>query len=70
MSPTLNSALQHFEHGNTIEMNNSIMFNFYPGLPHTYILLKLVIILRTFASVDIFLSIVFRDWVRGRVVCC
>ena len=64
MSPTLNSALQRFEHGNTIEIHNLIMFNFYPGLPHIYIyiyiLLKLVIILRTFASVD-YLSIIIAE---------
>ena len=36
MSPTLNGsfALQRFECGNTIEIRNGIMFNFYPGLPH------------------------------------
>ena len=37
MSPTLNgsSALQHFECSNVIEIRNGIMFDFYPGLPHT-----------------------------------
>jgi len=36
MSPTPNgsSALQHFEHGNAIEIRNGVMFDFYPGLPH------------------------------------
>ena len=35
MSSALNqsSALQHFEHGNAIEIHNRIMFNFYPGMP-------------------------------------
>ena len=42
MSPTLNGsfALQHFEHGNAVELHNKIMFNFYPGLPHNYIVIK------------------------------
>ena len=33
MSPTLNgsTALQHFEHRNTVEIRNGLMFNFYPG---------------------------------------
>ena len=36
MSPALNgsSALEHFEHGNAIEIRNGIMFDFYPGLLH------------------------------------
>ena len=36
MSPALNGsfALQHFKHGNAVELRNGIMFNFYPGLPH------------------------------------
>ena len=39
MSPALNgsSALQHFEHGNVVEVSkyaNGIMFNFYLGLSH------------------------------------
>ena len=29
-----NSALEHFERSNVIEIHNEIMFNFYPGLPH------------------------------------
>ena len=29
-------ALQHFEHGNVVELHNGIMFDFYPGLPHIY----------------------------------
>ena len=39
MSSTRNesSALQHFDRGNTVEINNGIMFHFYPGLPHMYI---------------------------------
>ena len=38
MSPALNrsSALQHFEHGNVVEISNGIMFDFYPRLPHVY----------------------------------
>ena len=37
MSPALNgsSTLEHFERSTTIEICNRIMFNFYPGLPHT-----------------------------------
>ena len=33
---TLNerSALQHFRYGNTVEIRNGIMFNFYLRLPH------------------------------------
>ena len=36
MSSTLNrsSALQHFEHGNVVEIHNLIVFGFYLGLPH------------------------------------
>ena len=36
MSPSLNGscALQHFEHGNMVELCNRIMFDFYPGLSH------------------------------------
>ena len=36
MSLALNrgSALKCFERGNTMEICNGIMFNFYPGLPH------------------------------------
>ena len=36
MSPALNgsSVLQCFEHGNTVEIHNGIMFDFYLGLPH------------------------------------
>ena len=32
MSPTLNgtTALQHFEHSNTVKVRNRIMFDFYP----------------------------------------
>ena len=39
MSSTLNrsSALQHFECGSTIEICNAIMFDFYPGLPHIWL---------------------------------
>ena len=34
MSPALNKtyALQYFERGNTVEIHNRIMFDFYPGL--------------------------------------
>ena len=40
MTPALNrsSALQHFEHGNGVEICNGIMFDFYPGLPHMKLL--------------------------------
>ena len=40
MGPTSNgsSALQHFVHGNALEIRNGIMFDFYPGLPHTHFL--------------------------------
>ena len=36
MSLVLNrgSALQQFEHGNTVKICKGIMFDFYPGLPH------------------------------------
>ena len=36
MSPALNRStpLQHFERGNTVEIRNGIMFNFYLGLLH------------------------------------
>ena len=36
MSPILNesSALEWYEHGNAIEIENGIMSDFYPGLPH------------------------------------
>ena len=36
MSPALkgSSVLQYFEHGNTVEIHNGKMFDFYPGLPH------------------------------------
>ena len=39
MNPTLkgNSALQRFEHGSTIETHNRIMFDFFLGLPHMYV---------------------------------
>ena len=39
MSLALNGsfALEHFEHGNAIEIRNGIMFIFYPGLPHIQI---------------------------------
>ena len=42
VSPTHNgsAALQHLEHGTTIEIHNGIIINFYLGLPHTYILVK------------------------------
>ena len=36
MSPTLNgsSAIQRFKHNNTIEIRDSITFDFYMGLAH------------------------------------
>ena len=36
MSPALNrsTALQRFKRGNTVEIRNGIIFDFYPGLPH------------------------------------
>ena len=36
MGPTLNtsSAIQHFERGDVIEIQNGMIFDFYPGLPH------------------------------------
>ena len=36
MSPASNgsSVLLRFEHDNTVEICNGIMFDFYPGLPH------------------------------------
>ena len=39
MSPTLNGsiALQRFEHANTVEIRDGIMFDFYPGLSHVII---------------------------------
>ena len=39
MSRTLNgsTALQRFEHGNTVEIRDGIMFDFYLGLPHVII---------------------------------
>ena len=44
MNPTLNegSVLQHFEHGNAIEIRNEIMFDFYPGLPRDLTLENLI----------------------------
>ena len=38
MSPVLNgsTALQRFERSKAIEIQNRIMFNFYPGLPHMH----------------------------------
>ena len=40
MSPTLDRSfvLQLFEHCITVEMCNGIVFNFYLGLPHMYVL--------------------------------
>ena len=37
--PALNeiSVLQHFERNNVIEIRIRIMFDFYPGLPHTHL---------------------------------
>ena len=36
-------ALQHFEHGNTVELRNGIMFGFYPRLSHMYLYVCIVI---------------------------
>ena len=38
MSPALNgsSTLERFERSNVSKIRNGIMFDFYPGLPHTY----------------------------------
>ena len=30
------TTLQRFEHGNTVEIRNGILFDFYLGLPHIY----------------------------------
>ena len=30
----ISTTLQCFEHSNTVEIRNGIMFDFYPGLPH------------------------------------
>ena len=40
ISPTLygSSALQYFKHDNVIEICNRVMFDFYPRLPHIYII--------------------------------
>ena len=40
MSPALNgsSTLERFERSNGSKIRNGIMFDFYPGLPHIYIL--------------------------------
>ena len=40
MSPTHNgsSVLQCFERGNAIKIHNRIMFDFYLGLPHMYVM--------------------------------
>ena len=40
MSPTLSgsSALQHVKLGDALEIRNGIIFNFYSGLPHMYII--------------------------------
>ena len=39
MGPALNesSTLERFERSNASEIRNGIMFDFYPGLPHTKI---------------------------------
>ena len=39
MSPALNgsSAIRRFECGNAVEISDGIAFNFYTGLPHTYV---------------------------------
>ena len=39
MSPALNgsSTLERFERSNASEIRNGIMFDFYPGLPHMYL---------------------------------
>ena len=33
--PLMEVVLQHFERDNTVKIRNRIMFDFYPGLPHT-----------------------------------
>jgi len=40
MSPALSrsSELERFECSNAIKIRNKIMFDFYPGLPHTILL--------------------------------
>ena len=42
MSPTVDGsiALQCFERGNTVEIRNGIMFDFYPELHHMYMFMK------------------------------
>ena len=42
MSPAFNgsSVLQHFKRSNVIEIRDEIMFDFYPGLPHIWIVLS------------------------------
>ena len=46
MSPTLNgsSTLERFKCSTAIEIHNGIMFNFYPGLPHMYILIPILLV--------------------------
>ena len=40
MSPALNgsSAIRRFEHSDAIEIRDGIIFDFYPGLPHSEVL--------------------------------
>ena len=40
MNPTCNgtSEIQHFERTDAIEIRDGIVFVFYPGLPHIYML--------------------------------
>ena len=48
MSPILNGSfvLRHFECSNAVEICNGIMFDFYPGLPHTCMMLLVSDLLR------------------------
>ena len=48
MGPTPNgsSTLQHFEHGNALEIRNGIMFDFYPGLQHVRLLFEILSVSR------------------------
>ena len=60
ISPSLN-GLERFKSSNVIEIRNSIMFNFYPGLPH---------ILHIFIHIYTYISAhnVCIGWLSGGVV--
>ena len=51
MSPALNESttLECFERGNTVEIRNEIMFDFYPGLPHIYVVAVVTAIMQVYA---------------------